>query len=502
MAMPKVEGMWYFGTGISKLKGQWTGRESQEVAKQLLPIVAGQRSTNLDLDLAGLVCAILEFSYHAHASRMTDEDIGRLEKALEEIHRFKNVIIQMGLFQDDSWFDDIPKPHMLSHYAECICEMGMPDNYSMEVPEHLHVECAKRGWRASNKVQPTPQMVKFIQRMSTNGGREQRKKSCVVYGKEVKGPMLDEHRAQSITVVGAAEEDTVGSGDSDGDGEAKELEQQEDDDEAAEGLQIRLEKGGRPRTNASEHMVYLDPTLSIAVNLSAGQVKGFDIIDKYGATDFIRALHLYPKKNMTHRSLPDFFLPTMHHYFLLWNRIYLHHHPLPFDPKHAKQDVIHAQPQMHHLGDVFDVALLLQRKEVFGLNHAYLFPYGYRVGRVRVIFSLPKELEWLCSHPLVYVELFNPFSPTTSSYHALNTTSHALTPEGKQRVAVVLAHDIVAACHLAPQFQRLDPSVQLRLRPDLLEKSQYFYHNHFHNHYIFGLVEDWQSTQAAMGKNL
>ncbi|KAG9080472.1 hypothetical protein FRC06_006535, partial [Ceratobasidium sp. 370] len=164
MAMPKAEGMRHFGTGISKLKGQWTGRESREVAKQLLPIVAGQWSTNLDPDLAGLARAILEFSYRAHASRMTDEDIGRLEKALEEIHHFKNVITWTGLFQDDSRFDDIPKLHMLSHYAECIREMGTPDNYGTEAPEHLHIECAKRGWRASNKVRPTPQMVKFIQR--------------------------------------------------------------------------------------------------------------------------------------------------------------------------------------------------------------------------------------------------------------------------------------------------------------------------------------------------
>ncbi|KAF8595004.1 hypothetical protein BDV93DRAFT_407138, partial [Ceratobasidium sp. AG-I] len=164
IAMPQAEGMRHFGKGISKLKGQWTGRKSREVAKQLLPIATGQRSKKCDPDLVGLTWTILEFSYRAHSSRMTSDDIRRLEEALAELHGYKNVIVREGVFEDNSRFDRIPKLHMLSHYSDSICEMGTPDNYSTEAPERLHIDCAKQGWRASNKVRPTPQMVIFMQR--------------------------------------------------------------------------------------------------------------------------------------------------------------------------------------------------------------------------------------------------------------------------------------------------------------------------------------------------
>ncbi|KAJ1299726.1 hypothetical protein OPQ81_011185 [Rhizoctonia solani] len=40
-SMPKAAGMRHFSKGISKIQ-QWTGQESKEMAKQLLPIIAGQ----------------------------------------------------------------------------------------------------------------------------------------------------------------------------------------------------------------------------------------------------------------------------------------------------------------------------------------------------------------------------------------------------------------------------------------------------------------------------
>ncbi|KAG8729416.1 hypothetical protein FRC10_003925, partial [Ceratobasidium sp. 414] len=165
MAMPEAEGIQHFGQGVSKLSGQWTGRESREVARYLLPITAGQKSSKVHPDLVHVTRAILEFTYRAHASRMTDEDIDHLEAALHEFHQYKHVLVgDKRLFKDDSRFDAIAKLHMLSHHPESIREMGTPDGFSTEGPEHLHIESAKRPWRASNKVRPGIQMVKFVQR--------------------------------------------------------------------------------------------------------------------------------------------------------------------------------------------------------------------------------------------------------------------------------------------------------------------------------------------------
>ncbi|KAG9073823.1 hypothetical protein FRC06_011124 [Ceratobasidium sp. 370] len=179
-------------------------------------------------------------------------------------------------------------------------------------------------------------MVKFIQRyealrihqahMNTwleidddGGGRKRGRKSRVVYGEEVEGPLLRGHEAQSISTAGAAEEDASDDGDGTGDCETQDLEQREEEEKAAEGLRVWLGKHGGPRMDAHQHMVYPDPTLSIAVNPGAGRVRGLDIIDQYGATDLIWALGSYLKKNTTRQHLPHFFLPTVHHHFLVWN---------------------------------------------------------------------------------------------------------------------------------------------------------------------------------------
>ncbi|KAG8726208.1 hypothetical protein FRC10_007388, partial [Ceratobasidium sp. 414] len=355
MAMPKAEGMRNFPKGISKLKGQWTGRESREVAKQLLLVSVGQPisfsertptgvkiTKRLDRDLAGLTRAILEFSYRSHASRMTDEDVGQLEKALEEINRFKDIIVRTGLFEDHSRFDGIPKLHMLSHYTECIRKMGTPDNYSSEAPKHLHIECAKRGWRASNKRYEVLriQQAHMNAWLGVEDTKERRKwkwKSWVVFGEEVEGLSFRDYGVQNADMAGVENKEVV---------EDREAEERE-----------------KARADADDHVVYPDPTLSIAVNPNAGRMKGLDIITKHGATDLIQALHIHPKKNTTRCSLPDFFLPTLHHHFLVWNRLYLHHRPLPFDPEHTKRDVIRAWPETHYLGSAFDVALLLHQKE-------------------------------------------------------------------------------------------------------------------------------------------
>ncbi|KAG9080792.1 hypothetical protein FRC06_006159, partial [Ceratobasidium sp. 370] len=390
MAMPEAEGMRHFGKGLSKLKGQWTGRESREVAKQLLPIAAGQRSRKLDPDLTGLTRAILEFSYRAQASRMTDEDVDKLEKTLEEIHHFKNVLIREKLFANDSRFDQIPKFHMISHYAESIREMGTPDNYSTEAPEYLHIVCAKQPWRASNKVRPTVQMVRFIQRYEAlriqraymnswlgitevdAKAKRRARRSRIVYEEE---EAIQTGAGAGISGDEAGNEagNEVGDEAGDCDTEAEERERREEEDEEAEGPKVQLE-GRRRRTgsDANKDVVYPDPALSIAVKPSGGRISGADIVDKYGATDLIRSLHVYLKRHTTRKYLPSFFLPTIRHHFLVWHRLYLHHRPLPFNPEHGQRDVIRARPESSLLHAAFDVVLLTHREDEFGIHRKFI----------------------------------------------------------------------------------------------------------------------------------
>ncbi|QRV89046.1 hypothetical protein RhiJN_17064 [Ceratobasidium sp. AG-Ba] len=243
---------------------------------------------------------------------------------------------------------------------------------------------------------------------------------------------------------------------------------------------------GRMRTaaDARQHVVYPNPTLSIALKPTVSRVRGLDLISKYGATNIVPALQTYLKKHGT-RQLPTDFLPTAYHEYPVWHRLYLRHDALPFDPEWPRRDVIRARPMTSDQESAFDVALLLHDREKFGIHR-------YRAGRVRAIFSLPSSFHYLCSHPLVYVELFTPFSHSISPYNGLYSLSHSRYFDGKRRAAIVSAFDIAAACHLAPRFERLDPDFDFSLFPDMLNASRYFWFNHYYNRFIFRLTEHWR----------
>ncbi|KAG9080740.1 hypothetical protein FRC06_006204, partial [Ceratobasidium sp. 370] len=158
-AMPRAEGLRHFDRGLTGVQ-QWTGRESKQMAAQILPVVAG----TLSAELTDMIRSLIDFMFRAQAPTMTDADIVAMERDLARFHELKGLLITKGIYKTTERFDKIPKLHMLSHYAFMIRELGTPDGFNTEIPEHLHIEYAKEPWRASNKVKPLPQMIKYLQR--------------------------------------------------------------------------------------------------------------------------------------------------------------------------------------------------------------------------------------------------------------------------------------------------------------------------------------------------
>ncbi|KAF8594535.1 hypothetical protein BDV93DRAFT_565329 [Ceratobasidium sp. AG-I] len=266
------------------------------------------------------------------------------------------------------------------------------------------------------------------------------------------------------------------------------------DDEEAEGAKVQLAKVRKTPSNLDQHVVYPDPTLLIAAEPTAGRVRGDNVVATHGAHNFMSALHSYLKAHKTWHYIDKNFLPTLYHYFPVWYRLYLQHKPLPFDLECVKHNMVCARPHAAHRDKAFDVVLVRYREDVFGLD-------GFRAIHIRVIFSLPPDLAWLCPHPLIYADLFNPFSTTVNSFHRLNETSYTLL-EGKRQSAIYSIHNIAATCHLAPNFRRLEPDVRLNTTRNLLKDCQYFYLNHYYNHHIFGLIGHWRSLRAVKYQNL
>ncbi|KAG8735831.1 hypothetical protein FRC10_010101, partial [Ceratobasidium sp. 414] len=78
---------------------------------------------------------------------MTNTDIAAMEWDLERFHKLKGLLVTKGMYKTSEQFDKIPKLHMLSHYVFMIQELGTPDGFNTELPEHLHIEYAKEAIR-------------------------------------------------------------------------------------------------------------------------------------------------------------------------------------------------------------------------------------------------------------------------------------------------------------------------------------------------------------------
>ncbi|KAJ7699702.1 hypothetical protein B0H14DRAFT_3100206 [Mycena olivaceomarginata] len=59
---------------------------------------------------------------------------------------------------------NIPKFHSLLHYIDSIRLFGTTDNYNTEMFERLHIDFAKEGWRSSNRRDEFPQMIAWLTR--------------------------------------------------------------------------------------------------------------------------------------------------------------------------------------------------------------------------------------------------------------------------------------------------------------------------------------------------
>jgi hypothetical protein len=148
-------GVRHFKNGISALK-QVSGTERKHIAKILLACLAPV------MPKQGIqACkAIIDFIYLAQYPSHDDETLGYMREALEEWEKHRNYFIDEGTREHFN----IPKFHSLNHYIDSIRYLGTTDNFNTELFERLHIDFAKEGWRASNKRNHFPQMIKWLSR--------------------------------------------------------------------------------------------------------------------------------------------------------------------------------------------------------------------------------------------------------------------------------------------------------------------------------------------------
>ncbi|EUC59003.1 hypothetical protein RSOL_291240, partial [Rhizoctonia solani AG-3 Rhs1AP] len=154
-AMPEHSGLRHFKKNVSELS-QTTGKEHREMEKVFLGVIAGI----LPNEATMAARALLDFIYYAQLPSHTETTINWLEDALKSFHARKNVFV--ALKARDHF--NINKLHSLIHYATSIRELGALDRYNTESPERLHIDFAKRAYKATNRNDFVAQMVTYLER--------------------------------------------------------------------------------------------------------------------------------------------------------------------------------------------------------------------------------------------------------------------------------------------------------------------------------------------------
>ncbi|QRV96338.1 hypothetical protein RhiJN_24356 [Ceratobasidium sp. AG-Ba] len=513
--MPEFHGMRHFKNGIWSVS-QWTGRELKEMAKVLLLIIASE-----DNEVVTAARALLDFVYLAHASSLKDTELAAMENALRTFHEFKIIFWQYGAVSTKKGFHGIPKIHMISHYVYIICQLGTPDGYNTETSERLHIDFAKLGYRASNKVNATKQMALYIQRLEALAMHES-------YLEEQAKRFQQEQNIQEIhqyqQQVAPATWETI---DEDAEEWDEWYDEEEVDEDAEEEEDIAF--GGARDANVDDIPAGVRDVVREGRSASRDggsweqeQPRADDPLDQHPRFHPVPECHL--AKTPTTRGVEIGEIATMNlacgladdlTLFLrrehpeqarsirvsenvklnVWSRAQLFHAPAPFKPTEGSHiNVVRAQPaKIHRFERVrrplrFDTVLILRDKGKSGIHR-------YQAARTRVIFTLPAALRHLYSEPLVYVELFYPMSNHPQPGTGLFTATRALKPGTNLRDCEVVPLSLIQmTCHLAPMYSTLDVDDNLgpiTSHSDLLQLCRTFYFNIFATYALYELLRHW-----------
>ena len=155
--IPPYHGLRVFKKGISGVQ-KWAGIEYCQMEKVFVAILASMHS--LDPRICAAAHNLLDFIYLAHYPAHTTSTLEDMHVALVAFHENKEVFIKLGIHNHFN----ITKLHWLNHYIPSIVAVDSSLGYSTDVPEHLHIDYAKKGYRASNHCSYIEQMVNWLTR--------------------------------------------------------------------------------------------------------------------------------------------------------------------------------------------------------------------------------------------------------------------------------------------------------------------------------------------------
>jgi hypothetical protein len=337
----------HFKKGISSMS-QWTGKEHKERQKVYLGVLTGA----VPAEVLAAARGLLDFIYYAQYQSHTTETLNHMQEALDLFHANKNAFVDLNIREHFN----IPKLHSMLHYISSIQNLGSVDGLNSEGPERLHIDYAKKGYRASNKNDYTFQMARWLQRQEAIDLRTAYLRWC----------------AEMLPY-----DEPDGDDDSEDEDEAESAEVNADRDMEVERVNIDSTADQVTVTKSSEL------SYRIAKTPTFPSVPLHRLEQEYGASQFLPALKFFLQENLPTRTLE----PNEYDRYSVYNVVYVTLPPRLHISDHKRQKTIHATagysngPRKPPSPAQFDTVLLIEDLDLYraegglsGTSILHIFP--------------------------------------------------------------------------------------------------------------------------------
>ncbi|KAG1766610.1 hypothetical protein EV702DRAFT_980766 [Suillus placidus] len=136
---------------------QWTGDDSKALMKVYLAAIEG----HVPQDVVRTFSAFLEFCYIVRREALTEDDLVKLQDALDRFHKYQEIFEATGVVSTFS----LPRQHSLCHYILLIRLFGAPNGLCSSITESKHIKAVKEPWRRSSRFNALRQMLLTNQRL-------------------------------------------------------------------------------------------------------------------------------------------------------------------------------------------------------------------------------------------------------------------------------------------------------------------------------------------------
>ena len=108
------------------------------------------------VDITKTFNAFLDFCYIAQKSTLTEDDLDKLDIALQRFHHYRVIFAETGVRPEGF---SLPRQHALVHYHNHIKNFGAPNGLCSSITESKHIAAVKKPWRRSNRYNALRQIL-------------------------------------------------------------------------------------------------------------------------------------------------------------------------------------------------------------------------------------------------------------------------------------------------------------------------------------------------------